>query len=263
MEQIQHSAQAGEVISRGITLPDSGNDGDAHARAGSEQMADLRRALVLSQQEAQAARNLAHNLERMNSELAEQVERLQHNEAKAWALAYYDELTGLPNRRLLRDRLCQAIAQSARQNTQVALLFVDLDGFKGINDQLGHAAGDKLLRLVAERLTTSIRAADTVARYGGDEFVIMLPGVDHPTLCAAIASKVVSRVREPYVIDKSIIRISTSIGAAFYPGDGHSHEELLGKADHALYRAKATRSEAAIAALPDQSNLVNVTSRTP
>ena len=108
---------------------------------------------------------------------------------------YHDELTGLPNRRLLRDRLNQ-MAQGARQHKQVVLLLLDLDGLETINDQLGHAAGDKVLQAVAERLSASIRAADTACRYGGDEFVIMLPEVDQPGLAGAVAAKVRARLSE-------------------------------------------------------------------
>jgi diguanylate cyclase (GGDEF)-like protein len=212
-------------------------------------MESLRQALFTSQREARAARNVIRKLEAMNSQLDEKLTQLEQNEAKAWTLAYYDELTGLPNRRLLRDRLGQAIAQSARQKTEVALLFVDLDGFKSINDRLGHAAGDRLLQLVAERLTTAIRAADTACRYGGDEFVVLLPGLDHPTLCAAVASKVLARIREPYVVDGCEIRVTASVGAASYPMDGDGHEELLAKADEALYSAKSRSCEASIRAL--------------
>jgi diguanylate cyclase (GGDEF)-like protein len=175
--------------------------------------------------------------------------RLEQNEANALALACYDELTGLPNRRLLRDRLRQAIAQGIRQDKQVALLLVDLDGFKSINDRLGHPAGDRLLQGVAKRLTESIRAADTACRYGGDEFVIMLPAVDQPTLASAVAGKVRLRLAEPYIIDGFEIRMTGSIGVVFCPEDGRAYEELLKKADRVLYRAKARSRTPSITAL--------------
>ena len=150
---------------------------------------------------------------------------------------------------MLRDRLRQAIAQGIRQDKQVVLLLVDLDGFKSINDRLGHAAGDRLLQAVAKRLTDSIRAADTACRYGGDEFVIMLPAVDHPTLAAGVAGKVQLRLSEPYIIDDFEIRMTASIGAVFCPEDGRAYEELVKRADDALYRAKATSCKASIKAL--------------
>jgi diguanylate cyclase (GGDEF)-like protein len=156
-------------------------------------------------------------------------------------LACYDELTGLPTRRLLRDRLSQAIAQGIRQDKQVALLLVDLDAFKSVNDRLGHTAGDKLLQALAGRLTDTVRAGDTACRYGGDEFVVMLPAIDHPSLS------------EPYFIDEFEIRITASIGSAFYPIDGRTYEELINRADDALYRAKTKSTrDATIILLPDE-----------
>jgi diguanylate cyclase (GGDEF)-like protein len=212
-------------------------------------LADLREALANSQRETRVARTIVRELEQINSYLAREVARLEENEAKALALACYDELTGLPNRRLLRDRLGQAMAQGIRQDKQVALLLVDLDGFKSINDRLGHAAGDKLLQAVAKRLVDSIRAADTACRYGGDEFVIMLPGVDHPALAAAVMDKVRARLSEPYVIDGFRIRMGASVGTAYFPEGGRDYEELLKTADAALYHAKVKSCKADITAL--------------
>ncbi len=213
----------------------------------------LRGALAKSQRAVHAARTVIRALEENNSHLTRELARLEQNEAKALALACYDELTGLPNRRLLRDRLTQAIAQGIRQDKQVALLLVDLDGFKSVNDRLGHAAGDALLQVVAKRLTDAIRAADTACRYGGDEFVVMLPGVDHSTLAAAVAGKLRQRLAEPYTIDGFEIRMTASIGTVFCPEDGRRYEELVEKADEALYRAKATIRKASITALQWES----------
>ena len=234
-----------------VTLPGfPGNDEDAVGpQSVVSELAGLRQALAKSQRESRAARYVIRKLEGINSHLTRELARLEQNEAKALALACYDELTGLPNRRLLRDRLRQAIAQGIRQDKQVALLLVDLDGFKSINDKLGHAAGDKLLQAVARRLTDSIRAADTACRYGGDEFVIMLPAVDHPTLASAVAGKVRVRLAEPYIIDGFEIRMTASIGGVFCPEDGRGYEELVKKADDALYRAKATTRKAFITTL--------------
>ena len=233
-----------------ITLPGfPPKDVDAvRPQSPPSELAGLRQTLAERQREIRAARNVIRKLEGINSHLTRELARLEQNEAKALALACYDELTGLPNRRLLRDRLLQAIAQGIRQDKQVALLLVDLDGFKSINDKLGHAAGDRLLQAVAKRLTDSIRAADTACRYGGDEFVIMLPAVDHPTLAAAVAGKVRLRLAEPYLIDGFEIRMTGSVGAVFCPEDGRGYAELLNRADDALYRAKATSSKASIKA---------------
>jgi len=213
------------------------------------ELAELRKALDQSRRETLDARYVIRKLEEVNSHLTRELARLEQNEASALALACYDELTGLPNRRLLRDRLRQAIAQGIRQDKQVALLLIDLDGFKSINDRLGHAAGDRLLQGVAKRLTDTIRAADTACRYGGDEFVIVLPAVDQPNLAAAVAGKVRLRLAQPYIIDGFEIRITATIGAVLCPEDGRGYEELLKKADDALYRAKPASRSASITAL--------------
>lgn len=225
-----------------------------HLEGVLSELAELRKALGRSQSETHAARNVIRKLEELNSHLSRELARLEQNEANALALACYDELTGLPNRRLLRDRLRQAIAQGIRQDKQVALLLVDLDGFKSINDRLGHPAGDRLLQAVAKRLTESIRAADTACRYGGDEFVIMLPAVDQPTLASAVAEKMRLRLAEPYIIDGFEIRMTGSIGVVFCPEDGRGYEELLKKADRALYRAKAKSRSASITVLPRETD---------
>ena len=217
------------------------------------ELADLRQALVKSQADIHAARNVIRKLENINTQLTRELTRLERNEATALALACYDELTGLPNRRLLRDRLSQAIAQGIRQDKQVALLLVDLDAFKSVNDRLGHTAGDKLLQALAGRLTDTVRAGDTACRYGGDEFVVMLPAIDHPSLAAGVAEKLRRRLSEPYFIDEFEIRITASIGSAFYPIDGRTYEELINRADDALYRAKTKAArDAKIILLPDE-----------
>lgn len=216
-------------------------------------LAALRRELALREREARTARNVIRTLKEMNARLAADIARLERKEEQARAFAYLDELTGLPNRRLLQDRLRQAIAQCARQDQQLALLFVDLDGFKCVNDTLGHAIGDVLLKRVADRIAASIRAADTACRYGGDEFVIMLPSMAHPSLAEAVAEKIRVSLAEAYAIDGFRIEIAASIGTALYPDHGLNCEELMKQADDALYRAKANRSEAAIAVLPGGS----------
>jgi len=217
------------------------------------ELTDLRQALLKSQADVQAARNAIRKLENINTQLTRELARLEQNEATALALACYDELTGLPNRRLLRDRLSQAIAQGIRQDKQVALLLVDLDAFKSVNDRLGHVAGDKLLQALAGRLTDTVRAGDTACRYGGDEFIVMLPAIDHPSLASGVADKLRRRLSEPYFIDEFEIRITASIGSAFYPIDGRTYEELISRADDALYRAKTKSTrDATIILLPNE-----------
>jgi diguanylate cyclase (GGDEF)-like protein len=141
--------------------------------------------------------------------------------------AYHDELTGLPNRRLLLDRLKQAMAQAERQHKQLALLLLDLDGFKNINDQYGHETGDKLLQLVAERLAACIRTSDTACRYGGDEFIVMLPEIDGLENAEAVKEKIYSNLTEPYVIDDKIIALMASIGFVTYEGEGKYCHDLI------------------------------------
>ena len=131
------------------------------------------------------------------------------------------------------------------------MLLVDLDGFKGVNDRLGHGAGDKLLCAVATRLLESIRGEDTVCRYGGVEFVIMLPDVEDPAVAAAAAEKILDRLCEPDVVDGYRIHMTDSIGTAFYPADGKSYEQLMKHADDAMYRVKAKSHHVSITALPE------------
>jgi diguanylate cyclase (GGDEF)-like protein len=143
---------------------------------------------------------------------------------------------------LLLDRFNQAVAQGARQGRQVALLFLDLDGFKNVNDRFGHAAGDKLLQQVAGRLAACIRAGDTACRYGGDEFVIMLPEVAGEVSAATVAEKIRLHLTAPYVVDGGTIAVPASIGTAVYPVDGHDYGDLLQQSDIGMYRAKARSS---------------------
>ena len=159
----------------------------------------------------------------------------------AQAIAYaaeHDFLTGLPNRMLLSDRIAQAIALARRRHTKVAVLFLDLDGFKRVNDSLGHPVGDRLLQSVATRLLVSVRAADTVSRQGGDEFVILLPDVAGAADVAALAEKLLRAVADPHDIEPHDLHIGVSIGASLYPDDGLDAETLIKNADTAMYQAK-------------------------
>jgi diguanylate cyclase (GGDEF)-like protein/PAS domain S-box-containing protein len=152
--------------------------------------------------------------------------------------ATHDALTGLPNRTLLVDRLGRSIAHASRRQTGIAVVYVDVDGFKRVNDALGHAAGDRLLAIVAERLRACVRNADSVARVGGDEFVIALEGIGRPEDVAAIAKKILDLVALPVDIGGHRLHITVSLGVSLFPGDGVDPETLLKNADHALYLAK-------------------------
>jgi diguanylate cyclase (GGDEF)-like protein/PAS domain S-box-containing protein len=154
-------------------------------------------------------------------------------------LAQHDALTGLANRHLLDDRLTQALASAHRQGGQVALLFLDLDRFKVINDSLGHKVGDSLLRSVAERLKSQLRHEDTVARHGGDEFVFVIPHFDRPDTPAHVAQKLIWTMAEPFDIEGQHFSIGASVGISLYPGDADDGEKLIRNADSAMYKAKA------------------------
>lgn len=154
--------------------------------------------------------------------------------------AQHDSLTDLPNRVLLNDLFMQGLLTAKRHGTVLAVLYLDLDRFKHINDSLGHAVGDLLLQAVALRLTQCVRASDTVCRLGGDEFVIVLSEVSHPEDAAVCAEKLLQSLRLPMVIDGHDVHISTSIGIAIFPGDGDEVEVLLRNADSAMYEAKGS-----------------------
>jgi len=226
-------------------MTDRVDDGLRLRRAVAE-AARLRQALATKVHELRQAVSAARELRETNLRLTEDLSKLQQRGDRLHALAHHDELTGLPNRRLLRDRLHQALAQAIRYERQVALLLLDLDGFKTVNDRLGHGAGDKLLIAVAERLSACVRAADTACRYGGDEFLIMLPAVERLSMAQAVVAKMQQRLTEPYQIDGFEIRMSASLGVVFFPGDGRTPDELLKRADDALYGAKAGRGGASI-----------------
>jgi diguanylate cyclase (GGDEF)-like protein/PAS domain S-box-containing protein len=159
-------------------------------------------------------------------------------EASIKKLAYYDALTGLPNRSLFMNRLQQALAQAKRDERLMALLFIDLDKFKEVNDQYGHAFGDKLLNAVGLRLASCIRQNDTLARFGGDEFIMLLPGLSDTSAVKMVAEKILAIMAEPFCIDQRRFDVSSSIGIALYPQDGEDTDLLLKRADVAMYVAK-------------------------
>ena len=152
--------------------------------------------------------------------------------------AYHDALTGLPNRRLFRDRLTVALAHARRLKHPLAVMFLDLDRFKVVNDTLGHSIGDEFLKAVAIRLQAALREEDSVARMGGDEFTVLLADLKTSNDAAKIAQKVLDTVAQPLRIDGTELFLTTSIGIALFPSDGDSAEALLANADHAMYRAK-------------------------
>lgn len=174
-----------------------------------------------------------------NEKLRVEIGERRQAEERARHLANHDVLTGLPNRRLLKDRLGQALALAHRRERNVAVMFVDLDRFKTINDTLGHEVGDKLLVAVADRLKRVLREGDTVARVGGDEFVVVLPEVGKDRDAAVVARKILDLLADPFRVDAHELSVTPSIGIAVAPGDGDDPETLLRHADAAMYEAKS------------------------
>ncbi|WP_432822551.1 diguanylate cyclase domain-containing protein [Trichloromonas sp.] len=172
-----------------------------------------------------------------NDQLQEDIAERKQAEEKIHQLAYYDSLTGLPNRVLMYDRLEQSLANARRQGCGVVLMFLDLDDFKVVNDTLGHEAGDRYLRTIAERLSGCLRKNDTVARFGGDEFVFC-GQIAHPDETPVIASKILGCLKPPITIDGHPFVTTASIGVATYPTDGSDAATLLKLADAAMYEAK-------------------------
>ena len=161
-------------------------------------------------------------------------------EERIQRVAHHDSLTGLPNRLLFNDRLEQAIAMAKRDSRQFGLLYLDLDKFKPVNDTLGHAAGDELLRAVADRIRRQVRESDTVARIGGDEFAVILPRIVRPEEMQGVTNKVVASISDPFQLNghKQAVSIGVSIGIAIYPADGREADSLIKAADTAMYRVK-------------------------
>jgi len=177
-------------------------------------------------------------LEAANRDLEREMGERERAEERARVLAFHDALTGLPNRLLFNDRLKLALSQADRHHRKLAVLFVDLDRFKLINDSLGHSLGDILLRQVADRLITTVRHSDTVARLGGDEFTLLLPELHGPEDAARTARKILRTIRKPFSLEGREVFATPSIGIAMFPEDGEDVDTLLKNADTAMYRAK-------------------------
>lgn len=166
--------------------------------------------------------------------------------------ANYDTLTRLPNRNLLRDRLQHAIETARRRDTKIAVVFMDLDGFKNVNDSLGHSIGDRLLAVIAERLARSARSIDTVARPGGDEFVVVLPDLTDEAGLIAWMERTRTAISEPVMIDDTELYVGCSMGASLFPQDGDDAETVMKKADLAMYRAKDMGRQLSVLSVGDE-----------
>lgn len=182
---------------------------------------------------------LAREVQTMGMQIHQQLALLHDNQEELQHLAQHDMLTGLPNRRFLQERLAQALAQAQRGKRTLALLFIDLDRFKDINDSLGHEAGDAVLVALAQRLQSSTRAADTVARMGGDEFVVLVDAPSDRAHIVAIAEKLLHALQQDVAWQGHTLQVGASIGISRFPDDGETAQEMLAHADRAMYRVKA------------------------
>ena len=209
-------------------------------------------ALARAREESRRRRQLARALGARRKVADRLVERLM-DDGRARALlleamgdlehrATHDDLTGLPNRACLRDRLTQAILSGRRASGTTAVLLLDLDGFKRVNDSFGHALGDRVLQAVGPRITGVLRESDTLARLGGDEFCVLLPDVTGATEAAAVAGRIARALEEPFLVDGIAVGVGASCGIALAPTDGDTAAELLEAADVAMYAAKRTPS---------------------
>jgi diguanylate cyclase (GGDEF)-like protein len=231
----------------------------SHADTAARDLADvaaLRLALAVTERRFAAALRQIERMRRRGALYAQQVALLEESVAKAQHVAYRDELTGLPNRHVLFDRFNQAAILAARHDKHFALLFIDLDGFKYVNDTLGHSAGDQLLKQVATRLVGGIRTSDTVCRYGGDEFVVLLAELGGREDALAVANSLRAQLAAPYLVAGVSITITTSLGVGVYPVDAHGYLDLIHVSDAAMYRHKSAHSappsilDAAVAVTP-------------
>ncbi|WP_445371415.1 diguanylate cyclase domain-containing protein [Methylomonas sp. HW2-6] len=205
------------------------------------EIAELQKALALSQRQLADAKRQIEALNADRAELSQQLQEAGEHYHQALHAAHHDALTGLANRTLLQDRLQQAMARTNRQQSQLALLFIDLDDFKAVNDTLGHAAGDRLLTEVANRLQTCIRNCDTACRYGGDEFLVLLTDIENSEQLNAVIDKVYENLIAPYASAIGYLTLDVSIGTAIYRRGKQSWDELIRQADQAMYRAKAAK----------------------
>ena len=237
-----------QTLNGGEAAPAVGQSGALRPRgyhAIEDNLADvaaLRLALAATERRFAAALLQLEEMRQREGLFEQQVASLEEAAQKAQRFAYHDELTDLPNRHLLPDRFHQAVALAARHHTHLALLFLDLDRFKYINDTLGHSAGDKLLQQIAVRLVGCIRTSDTACRYGGDEFVVLLSELTGKEGAAVVADNIRVCLEAPYVIDGAVVTVKISVGTAVYPVDSHAFDELVKLADLAMYRHKAHRA---------------------
>jgi diguanylate cyclase (GGDEF)-like protein len=229
--------KGGDVLDRGSVAAAAVNGHEASARTLRDALCEI------------------DTLRSINGRLMRQVAELTEREAQAQQQADRDGLTGLFNRRKLGELLEAAVAAALPHGQRVGVLFIDLDGFKGVNDAHGHSVGDKLLATVASRIAARARTGDYVCRYGGDEFVVILPRLADMAAALQVADSIRNRVALPYRIDGAELRVTAAIGAAIYPDQAASSVELLELADESMYRVKmhAEDSLRAVPPMPAQT----------
>lgn len=210
-----------------------------HERTNSEEGTEqqLTELPTVSQDMAELGARVAE-LAEINEALKRELSKRRQAEEELARYAHYDSLTNLPNRRLFQSHLEQALELAQRNQRRLAVLFIDLDHFKTINDTWGHAVGDRLLQGVAKWLKSCLRASDVVARLGGDEFIILLPEISHPEDAITVAVKLIGTLKKPFRIEGRELFTSASIGISLYPDDGDRSETLMKNADTAMYCVK-------------------------
>jgi diguanylate cyclase (GGDEF)-like protein len=217
---------------------------EAVPEAGPADLAELRRTLAATELRFGAALRQIDRMRRLDLLRQQEAALLTAAVAKAQRFANHDDLTGLPNRQALMDRFKLAVALAARHDQHVAFLFLDLDRFKSVNDTLGHSAGDELLRQVAIRLVACLRASDTACRYGGDEFIVLLPELSDKDGAMVVAAHIRAQLAAPYLVDGVEITMTVSLGIALHSVDAYSYADMVRVSDRAMYRDKARRPAA-------------------
>jgi diguanylate cyclase (GGDEF)-like protein len=197
--------------------------------------------LAIAEQRLSGALLENESLKLNNEYLMQALDMASRRAVAAQRVALHDGLTGLPNRLLLIKRLQRAIRNAALRHRQLALLFIDLDCFKIVNDRYGHTVADRLLSAVGARIVAAVRAEDIACRYGGDEFIVLLSDLNDAAIAGSIAEKIRKHIGESYSIDGMEIHVGASIGLAVYPADGERYDVLLNRADAAMFRDKAAR----------------------
>jgi len=226
-------------------MADSGaqsESGDARRRRASDSLPVDVCMLTAVEEQLRNARRENECLRARNQRLTRAMADVAERGTAAHHLAHHDVLTGLPNRLHLMQRLSECIGDGRQRQRQFALLFIDLDRFKFVNDRLGHTVGDKLLAIVGLRILAAIRSEDLACRYGGDEFVVLLSGIGDAAIAGSVVEKIRDRIDGCYGIDDNAVRISASVGMALYPAHGNHSDALLRHADASMYRSKAERA---------------------